>query len=207
MPATALPKTKIGGGLLQVDVEEFEVSSRVRLDGDELASVLRDEEGGFDFSSHDDAAGSSPIVAIVALALVELVDEAFQNVGVGYLLKENDVRVVVFDCFVGIGAEGAIQGDDTEDGAFMVSAGGAFFNGRCGEASQGLRLIGHEENGKSPDAGDEHREARAEEEEGGARGEEADTSPNPNREGGEGREGVRHSGVENHRNEMESDGG
>lgn len=45
MPATALPKTKIGGGLLQVDVEEFEVSSRVRLDGDELAPVLRDEEG------------------------------------------------------------------------------------------------------------------------------------------------------------------
>lgn len=77
MPATALPKTKIGGGLLQVDVEEFEVSSRARLDGDELASVLRDEEGGFDFPSHDDAAGSSPIVAIIALALVELIDEAF----------------------------------------------------------------------------------------------------------------------------------
>lgn len=141
------------------------------------------------------------------MALIELVDEAFQNVGVGYFLKENDVRVVVFDCFVGIGAEGAIQGDDTEDGAFMVSAGGAFFNGRCGEASQGLRLIGHEENGKSPDAGDEHREARAEEKEGGARGQEADTSPNPNGEGGEGRERVWHSGVENHRNEMESDGG
>ena len=207
MPATALPKTKIGGGLLQVDVEEFEMSSRVRLDGDELASVFRDEEGGFDFPSYDNAAGSSPIVAIVALAIVELVDEVFQNVGVGHFLKENDVRVVVFYCFVGIGAESAIEGDDTEDGAFMVSAGGAFFNGWCGEASQGRRLIGHEENGKSPDAGDEHREARAEEEEGGARGEEADTSPNPNREGCEGSEGGRHSGVENHRDEMESDGG
>ena len=190
-----------------MDVEEFEVSSRFRLDGDELASVFGDEERGFDFSSYDNAAGSSPIVAIVALALVELVDEAFQNVCVGYFLKENDVRVVVFDCFVGIGAEGAIQGDDTEDGGFMLSAGGASFNGRCGEPSQGLRLISHEENGKSPDAGDEHREARAEEEEGGARGEETDTSPNPNREGCEGREGGRHSGVENHRDEMESDGG
>ena len=143
VPAAALPKTKIGGGLLQVNVEEFELSSRVRLDGDELASVLRDEEGGFDFSSYDNAAGSPPIVAIVALALIELVDEAFQNVGMGYFLKEKDVRVKVFDCYVGIGAEGAIEGDDTEDGAFMVSAGGAFSNGRCGEAPQGPRLIGH----------------------------------------------------------------
>ncbi len=121
-------------------------------------------------------------------------------------LEKNDVGFIIFNRKVRIGAEGAIEGDDAEDGAFEVGAGGAFYDGGCGEASEGGCFICLQEDGEDPDAGDEHREAGAEEEEGGAGSEESEASPDPDWESGEGGEGGRHSGVKSQGDEVEADG-
>ena len=172
-----------------------------------MATVFGNKERGIYFSPDDDCGGASSIVTVVALSIVELVDESFEGVGVRDFLEENDVGLVVFDSLVGIGAESAVEGDDAQDGAFEMSAGGAFFDSGSGESSEGFGFVGFEENGEDPDAGDEHGEAGPEEEEGSAGSEEAEASPDPDGKSGVGRKGSRHSGVEHHRDEVQTDGG
>ena len=77
VPATALPEAEVGDGLLKMDVEEFEVSSRCGFGSDDLAAVFGNEQGGVDFSPDDDGGRSSAIIAVVSLSSVELVNEAF----------------------------------------------------------------------------------------------------------------------------------
>lgn len=206
LPAFAAEKAKVGGSGLEVDVEELEIATIGHLDGEELAPVFGDFDFIVDGAAHDDGTAFCSVITIVAIAIEEVVDELFEVIGVRDFLEKNDVGLEAADGFGGVGAAGAVQGDDTEDFAAEVSLGRAVSEGGDTEAAEGAGFIRDEKNGKGPNEDREEGEPCPEKDEAENAEKKSDGTPDPDGEDGECGKADRETNIEDNREEVQGQG-
>ena len=117
-PAIAAPKVQVGGGGLQMDIDQLNPSAVWQSDTDLMVAVgefswVRDMM--LDLAPCDQSTTGKFVVAIVSLTLEECFIELAQAIGMGDLLNEDKIGLVTDDglreVFVGTGP---IDGDNPD---------------------------------------------------------------------------------------------
>ena len=201
-PCGAVPEADVGGGGLQVDVDDLDPDAVSGADGHLLVPLGGIAHFPLDFPAGDHAVGGAG--AVVAVAAVERVGDVFHLMR-KRVLDQDDVGFPRGDVGRGVAVveDGAIHRHHTDHLAAVARHRTTGVRGRFPQVGEHPRLVGPDQQGDRPDGRHRQRQRCAEDVERRAAQKQAQAAPDPDGQDGERRETVRLAGETIDRQQMQ----